>query len=51
MVLPIQEYEALLEAAEQLDDIRHLKAGKSVAGQPAPWERVKAELHTEGKLP
>ena len=50
VLLPIEEYEDLVEAAEQLDDIRHLEKAKSVRGKPAPWEQVKAELRALGKL-
>jgi hypothetical protein len=51
VVLPIEEYEELVEALEQLDDVRHLEKAKAVAGQPVPWEHVKAELRAQGKLP
>ena len=51
VVLPIKEFEALLEAAEQLDDIRHLEEAKAEGGEPIPWEQVKEELRAEGKLP
>jgi PHD/YefM family antitoxin component YafN of YafNO toxin-antitoxin module len=50
VILPIEEYAALVEAAEQLDDIRHLEKAKAVRGKPTPWEQVKAELRAEGKL-
>jgi PHD/YefM family antitoxin component YafN of YafNO toxin-antitoxin module len=51
VVLSPEEYEKLIEAAEQLDDIRHLEEAKKVKGKPVPWEKVKAELRAEGKLP
>lgn len=51
VVLSIREYEELMDAAEQLDDIRHLEKGKAVAGEAVPWEQVKAELRTKGTLP
>jgi hypothetical protein len=51
VVLTIEEYEDLIEAAEQRDDIRHLRKAKAVRGKPVPWEQVKAELRAEGKLP
>jgi len=51
VVLPIEEYEELVEAAEQREDIRHLQKAKAVPGEPVPWEQVKAELRKEGKLP
>ncbi len=51
VVLPIEEFEELIEAAEQLEDIRHLEKAKKEGGKPIPWEQVKAELRAEGKLP
>lgn len=51
VVLPLEEYEALVEAAEQLDDIRHLDEGKATRGEAMPWERVKVQLRAEGTLP
>jgi PHD/YefM family antitoxin component YafN of YafNO toxin-antitoxin module len=51
VVLPIEEYEELIEALEQQDDIRHLERGKALKGDPVPWEDVKAELRRDGKLP
>jgi hypothetical protein len=51
VVLPIEEYEELLEAIEQREDIRQLEAGKKVKGDDLPWEQVKARLKAEGKLP
>jgi len=51
VVLPIEEYEELIEAAEQREDIRQLEAGKKIKGKDLPWEQVKARLKAEGKLP
>ncbi|MFB3882572.1 MAG: hypothetical protein ACE149_14995 [Armatimonadota bacterium] len=51
VVLPIEEYDELVEAAEQREDIRHLEEGKRVRGKARPWEQVKAELRAAGKLP
>jgi len=51
VVLPVKEYEALVEAAEQLDDIRHLDEARTEGDEPVPWEQVKAELRAQGKLP
>jgi hypothetical protein len=51
VVLSLKEYEDLVEAAEQLDDIRYLEAAKAEEGEPIPWEQVKEELRAEGKLP
>jgi len=51
VVLSLKEYEDLVEAAEQLDDIRYLEEAKAEEGEPVPWEQVKEELRAEGKLP
>jgi len=51
VVLTVEEYEELVEAAEQLDDIRHLEENKKRGGEPVPWDEVKSELRAEGKLP
>jgi len=51
VVLPIEEYEELIEAIEQREDIRQLEAGKKIKGKDLPWEQVKARLKAEGKLP
>ena len=51
VVVPIEEYEELLEAAEQREDVRHLEKARNVPGEPVPWEQVKGELRKEGKLP
>ena len=51
VVVPIEEYEELLEAAEQREDVRHLEKARNVPGDPFPWEQVKSELRKEGKLP
>ena len=51
VVLSLEEFEELVEAAEQRDDIRHLEEGKKVKGKPVSWERMKAELRAQGKLP
>jgi hypothetical protein len=50
VVLPIEEYEELIEAAEQRDDIRHLEKGKKVRGKPIPLEELEARLRAKGKL-
>lgn len=50
MVLPIEEYDELVEAAEQREDIRRLEEGKKLKGKDIPWEQVKAKLRAEGKL-
>ena len=50
-VLPIEEYEALVEAAEPRDDIRHLEAGRKVKGQDSPLAEFEEQLRAEGRLP
>ena len=51
VVLPIEEYEELIVAAEQREDIRQLEAGKKVKGKDIPLEEFEARLRAEGKLP
>jgi len=51
VVLSLKEYEDLIEAAEQQDDIRYLEEAKAEEGEPIPWEQVKKEFRAEGKLP
>jgi hypothetical protein len=51
VVLPIEEYEELIEAVEQREDIRRLEEGKKLKGEDVPWEQVKAKLRAEGKRP
>jgi hypothetical protein len=50
VLLPIEEYEEMLEALEQREDIRLLEAGKNLDGDAVPWEGVKARLRAAGKL-
>jgi len=50
VVLTIEEYEDLIEAAEQRDDIRHLRKAKAVRGNAIPLEELEARLRAEGKL-
>jgi hypothetical protein len=50
VLLPIDEYDDLVEAAEQREDIRRLEEGKQLKGKDVPWEQVKAKLRAEGKL-
>ncbi len=49
VVLPIEEYERLIEAVEQREDIRRLKAGKKIKGEDVPLEEFEARLRAEGK--
>ena len=50
IVLPIEEYEALVEAAEDLADLRAADEARAEGGEPIPLERVQAELRAAGKL-
>ena len=50
VVLSMKEYEELVEAAEQIEDIRHLEAGKSVKGPPISLDEMEARLRAKGKL-
>lgn len=50
VILPIEEFEELVEAAEQRDDIIHLLQNKEVEGEPISLEEFEARLHAEGKL-
>jgi PHD/YefM family antitoxin component YafN of YafNO toxin-antitoxin module len=50
VVLPIEEYERLLEAAEDLEDIRAADEARAEGGEPVPLEEVEARLRAEGKL-
>ena len=50
IVLPLGEYEELVEAAEQRDDIRHLEEAKKVRGKPISLEELEARLRVRGKL-
>ena len=50
IVLSLKEYEDLVEAAEQQDDIRYLKEAEAEGGKPVPFGRVKAELRANGKI-
>jgi PHD/YefM family antitoxin component YafN of YafNO toxin-antitoxin module len=51
VVLPIEDYEELIEAIEQREDIRRLEAGDKIKGEDISWEEMKAKLRAEGKLP
>ena len=50
VVLSIKEYEALLEAAEDLEDIRAADEARAEGGEPIPLEEVVARLRAQGKL-
>jgi hypothetical protein len=51
IVLPIEEYEELIEAIEQHYDALALAEAVAEGGEAKPWEQVKAELRAEGNLP
>jgi PHD/YefM family antitoxin component YafN of YafNO toxin-antitoxin module len=51
VVLPIEEYERLLEAEEDLADLRAADEARAEGGEPIPWEQVKERMRAEGKLP
>jgi prevent-host-death family protein len=51
VVLPIREYERLVERIEDLEDLRAVREALEEGGEPIPWEVVKAELQAKGKLP
>jgi hypothetical protein len=50
VVLSMREYEELVEAAEQRDDIRHLEAARFVKGKDITLEALGKRLRAEGKL-
>lgn len=49
VLLPIEVFEELVEAAEDLEDMRAANAARAEGGEPVPWEEVKAELRTRRK--
>jgi hypothetical protein len=50
VVLPIEEYEKLLEYEEDLADLRAAEEARAEGGEPIPLEVVEARLRAEGKL-
>ena len=44
VLLSPERYEVLLEALEELEDIRAFDAAMAEEGENLPWEQVKAEL-------
>jgi len=48
VLLPVDEYEQLLEEAEMAEDVAAYDRAKAEGGDPIPWEQVKADL---AKLP
>ena len=51
MVLPIEEYERLLAADEDLADLQAADEARAEGGEPIPLEVAEARLRAEGKLP
>jgi PHD/YefM family antitoxin component YafN of YafNO toxin-antitoxin module len=49
IILPIKEYEALLEAAEDQEDLRLAEEAR-VEGGGIPSEKLEKRLRAEGKL-
>jgi hypothetical protein len=50
VVLSIKEYEDLIEAAEQRDDIAHLDEARKVEGEPITLEELEVRLRAKGIL-
>jgi PHD/YefM family antitoxin component YafN of YafNO toxin-antitoxin module len=50
VLLPVEEYEALVEAAEDLHDIRAADEARAEGGEPIPLEEGEARLRAAGKL-
>jgi PHD/YefM family antitoxin component YafN of YafNO toxin-antitoxin module len=50
VVLPIEVYEQLVEAAQDLEDIRAADEARAEGGEPVPLQQVEARLRAEGKL-
>ncbi len=50
VVLPIEEYERLLEADDELEDIRRFDeamAARERGEEPIPWEKVRDKIGSE----
>jgi hypothetical protein len=50
VLLPIEEYDRLVEAEEDLADLRAADEARAEGGDAIPWEEVKARLRAAGKL-
>ncbi len=48
VVIPADEFQAVLDDLEDLEDIRDLERAKASSSGTVPWEQVKADL---AKLP
>lgn len=44
VVLDVATYEALIEALEEVEDIRAFDEAKACNEQPIPWEQARAEI-------
>jgi PHD/YefM family antitoxin component YafN of YafNO toxin-antitoxin module len=55
VILPIEEYERLIEALEELEDIRAYDEAKAELergeDELVPWEKVKREIGSEYEEP
>jgi hypothetical protein len=51
VLLPIEVFEELVEAAEDLEDIQAADEARAEGGEDVPWEGVKARLRAKGVLP
>ena len=50
VILSMREYKALLEAAEDLADLRAADEARAEGGKGVPLEVVEARLRAQGKL-
>lgn len=55
VILPVEEYERLIEALEELEDIRAYDEAKAELehgeDKSVPWEKVKREIGSEYEEP
>ena len=55
VILPIEEYERLIEALEEFEDTRAYDEAKAELergeDEPIPWEKVKQEIGSEYEEP
>ena len=47
VLLPIEDYERLMDDLDELYDVRAYDAAKAEGGEAIPWEQLKAELEDE----
>jgi len=50
VVLPLRQYRKLVEAMEDLEDLRAADEARAEGGEAIPFEVVEARLRAEGKL-